>query len=169
MQVLERRSDFRAPVSLMGAVQLDGDETPAIILDLSPTGVRIQVDSPPDLAQEYQLHFNAHRMACSPRLRVVHWNGSAGAYRWGCTFFDLPDDQRDSLRRTVRAASGAAGRTLREWAEVLAAASIEPGRQILVGFTPCGREITLLGQDCVETGQDGVELFVRTVAGLESA
>ncbi|HEY8693114.1 MAG TPA: PilZ domain-containing protein [Chloroflexota bacterium] len=169
MQVTERRSDTRAPVSLMGAMRLDDDETPAIILDLSPSGVRFQVDSPPDPRHEYQLHFNVHSMACSPRLRVVHWNGSAGAYRWGCTFFDLPDDQRDSLRRIVQAASGAAGLTVREWAEVLAAASIEPDGQILVGFTPCGREITLLGQDCVETGQDGVELFVRTVAGLESA
>ena len=169
MQVMERRSDPRAPVSLMGAVRMDDDEAPAVVLDLSPSGVRIQVASPPDPTHEYQLHFTVHRRAYSPRLRVIHWNGRDGAYRWGCSFFDLPDDQRDSLRRTVQAAAGGSELTVREWPEVLAAAASEPDNQVLVGRTPAGHEITLLGRDCADIGQDGVELFVQTVASLENA
>ena len=170
MQVMERRSDSRASVSLMGALQLAGEaEAPAVVLDLSAGGVRIQVDSPPNPEHEYQLHFNVHRVSYSPRVRVVHWDGSGGAYRWGCTFFDLPEELRGSLRQTVHAASGAAGLTLRPWPEVLAVARTDPTTHVTVGAAPSGREITLLGQDCLDIGQEGVELFVHTVAGLESA
>lgn len=35
MQIMERRCDTRASVSLMGRVQVDESESPALLLDLS--------------------------------------------------------------------------------------------------------------------------------------
>jgi PilZ domain-containing protein len=166
---MERRADPRAAVSLMGAVELGGLESPALVLDLSPAGARLQVDSPPDLAHDYQLHFSVHGMAWSPHFRVIHWAGANGAYRWGCNFFDLPSDQRDGLRRSVRAASGAAELTIADWPSVLAAAEAAPNGDVLVGSTPAGRDIRLPARDCLEIGPQGVDLFVRTVASLETA
>jgi hypothetical protein len=169
MQVMDRRSDTRASVSLMGAVVIENDEAPAVLVDLSATGVAIQMDAPPNLDCDYRIFFNAHRTAYSLRFRVVHWTGSEGFYRWGCAFSDLADDQRESLRRTVAAASGASQTYVRPWIEVVAAADQAPEAKILVGSAPSGREITLLGRDCLDMGEDGVLLFVQTVAGIESA
>lgn len=167
MEAMERRTNVRAPVSLMGAVEVDGSEAPAVVLDLSTTGAHLQTDSPPDPNHEYQLHFNVHHTSYSPHFRVVRWTGVGGAYHWGCTFSDLSDEERDNLRRTVQAVSGSSVLAVRRWDEILADAGGAPERQVLIGTTPAGRHIKLAASDCLEMGQAGVDLFVRTVASLE--
>ena len=169
MTIVERRSDARAPVALMGAVMTPDGESPVLVLDLSARGARLQVDSLPDPASEYQLHFTVHGLSCTPKFRVVHWDGGEGAYHWGCTFFEIPADQSETLRRTVQAAIGLAEMSIRSWDAVSLDATRTPADQVLVGSTASGRDIRIAGQDCLEMGPEGVELFVRTVAGLETA
>ena len=153
----------------MGALDLEGSEAPAVVLDLSPGGVRLQTDAPPRQGGEYQLHFRVHGQACSLWLQVIYCAGAGGHFQWGCRFRDLADAERESLRRSVQAASGGGETVVRPWPEVLPAAEASPGTTVLVGCTPSGRDITLLGQDCLEMGAEGVALFVTTVGGLESA
>lgn len=160
---------MRAPVSLMGAVLTPDGEAPVLVLDLSAGGVRLQADSPPTQQFDYQLYFNVHRTSYSPRFRVVHWDGGDGAYNWRCSFFEIPGDQCDSIRRTVHAAVGKAEMSIRLWAEVSAEADRQPAADIVVGCTASGRDICLPAHDLLEIGPDGVDLFVRTVAGLETA
>jgi hypothetical protein len=169
MAVIERRSDVRAPVSLMGAVMTPDGESPVLLLDLSARGARLRVDCLPDPAGEYQLHFTVHGMSWSPKFRVVHWTGGEGAYHWGCTFFEIPADQSENLRRTVHAAIGLAEMSVRPWEAVSLDALTTPADEVLVGSTASGHDIRIAGQDCLDMGPDGVELFVRTVAGLETA
>ena len=166
---MERRTDVRAPVALMGAVQSTSGESPVVVLDISGGGVQLQADAPPDPEHEYQLHFSVHRMEYSPRFKVVRWSGADGVYQWGCCFSDLAEEDQENLRRSVNAAVGLAQTDVCDWATVLAAASAQPREQIVVGRTPSGSEIRLLGQDCLDIGETGVALFVETVAGLEGA
>jgi hypothetical protein len=166
----ERRADVRAPVSLLGAIDTADGECPVIVTELSPLGARIQIDDPPDADREYALHFSIHQQQYNPRLRVVHWMPSDGSYRWGCAFMDLQQAELDSLRRTVYAAAGLADAFVRSWGEIDADASRNaPDAQVLVGRTPSGQDISLAAADCLELGQEGVGLFVRTLASLESA
>ncbi len=158
---------MRAPVSMLGAVLTNAGEAPVVVLDLSSGGAYLQVDAPPEPDHEYTLHFNVHRSEYSAQFRVVRWSGDDGDYRWGCCFSDLVGEQRERLRRSVHAAAGLAETSLRDWDSVLADASAEPGNQVVVGCTAAGEEIRLVGSDCVALGDAGVELYVRTVAGLE--
>lgn len=153
----------------MGAVESPDGEAPVVVLDISAHGVLLQADSPPDPAVDYQLYFTVHHTAYSPKIRVVHWAGGEGAYRWGCVFFEIPSEQVESLQRTVHAAAGQAEMSIRRWDEVSADASSSPAANILVGTTPSGRDICIPARDCLEIGRDGIELFVQTVAGLETA
>jgi hypothetical protein len=165
----ERRADIRAPVSLLGAVDTPDGECPVIVVDLGPQGARIQTDDPPDPDHEYCLHFRVHQQQYDTRLRVKHWMAGDGAYRWGCAFLDLEPQTLENLRRTVYAAAGLAEATIRDWQEVEDEAARRPDSQVLVGRMPSGQEISLAGADCVELGQEGVGLFVQTVASLENA
>jgi len=165
----ERRNYLRAPMALMAALRTDEIEAPVVLVDLSPTGARIQADNPPDLSREYLLHFSVHRAEYHARFRVVHWTENDGSFHWGGAFLDLSPEQHDQLRRTVVAAMGLASTTVRPWQDVLAEACVTPDQQIMVGSTPAGQEIRLSGKDCLEMGEEGIELFVRTVASLESA
>lgn len=165
----ERRADIRAGVSLLGAVDTPDGECPVMVVELSPLGVRIQTDDAPDPTYEYALHFTVHRQQYNTRLRVVHSMGSDGSYHWGCAFVDLLPEELEGLRRAVYAAAGMAEAFVRSWPEVNADATREPEAQVLVGRTPSGQDICLAAADCVELGQDGVGLFVTTVASLESA
>src|SRR6185437_1822207 len=71
MTASERRRDSRTSVSLMGALQADGQEAAVVVMDLSATGARIQANDPPDLEREYELHFSVHHTAYSTRFRVT--------------------------------------------------------------------------------------------------
>jgi hypothetical protein len=165
---MDRRGDVRAPVSVMGAVRSETVDAPVVLLDLSASGARIQADAPPDLASEYLLNFTVHNAKYQARLRVVHWEANDAAYYWGCSFTDLAPEQLDALRRTVNAAAGLTTTTVRHWKEIAHEARTSPDAQVLVGFTPAGHELKLAGQECLDIGRDGVELFVRTVASLEA-
>ncbi|HLY64138.1 MAG TPA: PilZ domain-containing protein [Chloroflexota bacterium] len=165
----ERRVDPRAAVSLLASLNSDAGENPVMVVELSPLGVRIQTEDPPDNGRHYELHFTVHGQAYDTRLRVVHWTGNDGAYHWGCLFVDLQPQELERLRRAVYAATGQASTSIREWAEIEAEAEQRPRDHILVGQTPAGQDIRLAARDCVELGQQGVELFVSTVASLENA
>jgi len=165
----ERRNYLRAPMALMAALRTDEIEAPVVLVDLSPTGARIQADTAPDLSREYMLHFSVHRTEYHARFRVVHWTENDGSFRWGGAFLDLSPDERDQLRRTVVAAMGLASTSVRPWRDVLEDAFVARDQQIVIGSTPAGQEIRLSGEDCLEMGEEGIELFVRTVASLESA
>lgn len=167
MIVAERRGELRAPVSVLGAVETDAGEAPIVVLELSPYGARIQTDDEPDLEFTYTLYFSVHQTEYTTRFRVLHYVGNDGTYSWGGSFLDLTADQAASLRRSVHAAAGVAVLAHREWADVRAEANAEPNQQIVVGFTPSGQEICLSGDDCLDIGQEGVELFVHTVGNLE--
>ncbi len=143
----------------MGAVSTPEGEAPVLVLDISAGGARLQMDVPPVPSADYQLYFTAHQTSYDPKFRVVHWGGGEGAYQWGCSFFELPLDVSDSLRRTVRAAVGKAEMSVRHWAEIRADASQQPMAEVVVGCTPSGCDICLPGQDCLEIGPDGVDLF----------
>jgi hypothetical protein len=166
---LEKRADLRAPVSLVAAIQTNGDESPVVVLDLSPGGVCLQVDAPPDPHLEYRLHLNVHRTTYTPRFRVVRWVGEDGVYHWGCSFSDLGREEQEHLRRSVHAAAGVLNGAVRDWAGVSAEAAARPGEQIVVGTTPAGDDIRLLGQDCLDIGEEGLKLYVETIIGLERA
>lgn len=168
MMLMERRTHLRAPVSLVGALASNECESPVVVLDLSPFGARIQTEDPPQAGYEYLLDFSVHRSHYQARFRVTHWAERDRAFQWGGAFLDLPSEQLAELRRAVQAAAGLSGTIVRPWAQVFEQACRCPDEQILVGFTPAGREIHLSGADCLDIEADGVELFVRTVAGLEN-
>jgi len=154
-------------VSLVAALQSDGSEAPVMLVDLSPAGARLKVSDPPQPDAEFMLHFTVHRTRYETRFRVVHWSETDGSFHWGGMLLDLTDEQRTNLRRAVEAAAGMATTWFREWTAVSEEALRSPIEQVLVGTTPAGQEIRLLGEDCTEMGAEGVELFVSTVAGLE--
>lgn len=169
MTETDRRRHVRAAVSLIGAVESGAGETPVVLVDLSTGGARLQMDDPPDPEQSYELHFTVRQREYHAPFRAVRWAAEDGAYHWGCSFLGMATEQIASLRGVVHAAAGLAQTSLRPWEEVLPEATRQPEANVLVGQTPAGEDIRLLGQDCLEAGQDGVELFVRTVAGLEQA
>jgi len=165
----ERRSSLRAPVSLLGELESGEQGLPVVLVDLSAAGARIQASDPPDLTREYLLNLTVHSLAYRARFRVAHWTEDNGAYHWGGSFMDLTPDQRSSLRRAVDAVAGVATTWLRDWTDIAAEAAGAPESAVLVGATAAGHEVRLAAADCLDMGQSGVELFVRTVAGLESA
>lgn len=168
MAVMERRHDLRAPVSLVGGLNRGEGEAPVIVLDLSSTGARIQTDDPADEGGEYLLHFTVHHTEYRARYRVCHCIESNDAYQWGGSFIDLEDDRLAALQRAVYAAAGLASTTVRPWPEILEEAFCRREELIVVGSTPSGHEIRLSGADCLDVGAEGIDLFVRTVAGLEN-
>jgi hypothetical protein len=165
--MMERRGFVRAPISVLGAVETDAGEAPMLVLELSPSGARIQTDDKPDLEGVYKLHFTVHKAEYTTHFRVIHYRANDGTYHWGGSFLDLLPDQIAQLRRTVEAAAGIAVLSFREWDDVRTEASARPDEQIVVGFTPAGQEIRLSAHDCLDIGQEGVELFVHTVGNLE--
>ncbi|MBV8087479.1 MAG: PilZ domain-containing protein [Chloroflexi bacterium] len=165
----ERRSSLRAPVSLLGELESGNDGQPVVLLDLSAAGARIQASDPPEVDREYLLHFTVHSLPYRARFRVAHWLEADGSYHWGGCFVDLTSEERATLRRAVNAAAGVATVWHREWSEIVVEAAGAASGQVLVGATPAGQEIRLAAADCLSMGQTGVELFVRTVAGMESA
>ncbi|HEU0166755.1 MAG TPA: PilZ domain-containing protein [Chloroflexota bacterium] len=165
----ERRSSLRAPVSLLGELEFEDDGQPVVLLDLSASGARIQASDPPRLDRDYLLNVTVHSLPYRARFRVAHWLEAGGSYHWGGRFVDLSTDERASLRRAVDAAAGVAAIWHRAWSDIVVEAAGASESQVLVGATPAGQEIRLAGADCLSMGQTGVELFVRTVAGMESA
>ena len=169
MMTMERRTSPRATVSLVGALNSGEREAPVVVLDLSLTGARIQTADPPDSRGEYLLHFSVHRIHYRASFRVVHWTQTDGTYSWGGLLVGLSDQQLAELRLAVDAAAGLSAIVVRPWAEILEEAFRWRDEQIVVGATPAGREIRLSGADCLAIGAAGVELFVTTVGGLETA
>lgn len=164
---MERRTDPRARVSLLGTVHTEDGERPVVVLDLSTGGARIQAGKEPDMERDYHLDFRVHDQEYKARFRVVRWDGAEETYQWGCSFADLSSDQMNMLRRSVHAAVGLSETFLRPWDEIEAEAKAPAGAYVIVGHTPAGREILLAAKDCLDIGSEGVELFVRTLASLE--
>jgi hypothetical protein len=165
----ERRGSPRAPVSLLGELETGEAELPVVLVDLSAAGARIQASDPPDPNREYLLNLTVHSLPYRARFRVAHWIEADGTYHWGGAFEDLTPDQRSLLGRAVDAVAGVATTWHRGWTEIVVDAASSPEAQVVVGATPAGHEIRLRGADCLDMDQTGVELYVRTVAGLESA
>ena len=167
MMTAERRRAVRAPVSVLGALETDAGELPMLVLDLSISGARIQTDGEPDLELKYTVHFTVHNVEYHAGFRVVRSVASDGTFHWGGSFEGLAPEQVETLRRAVDAAAGIATLVIREWADVEADAAAHADEQIVVGFTPAGHDIRLSSHDCLDMGQEGVALFVHTVANLE--
>ena len=79
----------------------------------------------------------------------------------------MPAEESQAIGRAVQAAAGLAQSWLRWWSEVAAEAECEPDRRVLVGCTPAGSDIRVLGSDLLEMGTEGLELYARLMCELE--
>ncbi len=123
----------------------------------------------PDPTREYEISFTVHETRYEARFRIVRCEVEGQTFTCGCSFVDMTPQHSELLGRVVNAAAGLSTLVIRPWSEIVQDAYVRRADQIVVGSTPAGQEIRLLGSDCLEIGEEGVELFVRTVASLEHA
>ena len=164
----ERRRDVRAPVSIMGTVDGDDGEHPMVLLNLSASGAMIQVHQEPRPDATYRLLFHVHKQPYELQLQVIHWIKQGDSFGWRGPFVGLPPDQAQAIQRAVHAAVGLSGCSIRGWNEVAADAQHEPDSKVLVGSTPAGHDIRVLGKDVLEMGAEGLELYARLMCELET-
>jgi hypothetical protein len=164
----ERRHDVRAPVSIMGTVEGEGEEHPMVLLSLSASGAMIQAHQAPCPGATYTLRFSVHKQPYELTLRVVHWLQQGENFGWRGPFVSVPPDQAEAIQRAVHAALGLSDSSLRAWTEVATEATQEPDIKLVVGSTPAGHDIRVLGKDALEMGADGLELYARLMCELET-
>ncbi|MFI5266566.1 MAG: PilZ domain-containing protein [Chloroflexota bacterium] len=164
----DRRHDLRAPVSIMGTVEADGEEHPMVLLNLSASGTMIQAHEAPRPGATYTVRFSVHSQPYELKLQVVHWLQQGDNFGWRGPFVSVPPDQAEAIQRAVHAAMGLSDSSIRAWDEVATEAKHEPGTKVLVGSTPAGHDIRVLGKDLLEMGADGLELYARLMCELET-
>ncbi|HVA24287.1 MAG TPA: PilZ domain-containing protein [Chloroflexota bacterium] len=164
----ERRHDVRAPVSIMGTVESEDGEQPMVLLNLSASGAMIQAHQEPPPSATCTLRFSIHKQPYELRLQVVHWLRQGDSFGWRGPFVSVPPGQAQAIERAVRAAMGLSDSSIRAWREVIADAEHQPDSKVLVGSTPAGQDIRVLGKDLLEMGVDGVELYARLMCELET-
>jgi len=165
----ERRVEQRASTSLVATLRMEaGDEAPVIVLDLSSRGALIETDAPPNLDVRYTISLRVYGDVYTTPLQVMRWTRRDDTYLWGCQL-EIPADDALRLRRAVQAALGQSTVEIYSWQEIREAV-LKPSRgdRIVVGRTPAGHLIELAAQDVNELGPEGLELYVRTVASLET-
>ena len=165
---MERRRHVRASVSLAASIQDGHDEQPGIILSLSACGAMVQTQEEPRPGASYTLIFGLNRHAYELPFQVLHWVRRGDTYGWRGPFKGLLADQEEAIDRAVQAAAGISTGTLREWSGVLEEAQHDPHQKVLVGTTPAGHDIAILGHDVLEMGAAGVELYARLLCELET-
>ena len=164
----ERRRDLRAPVSIMGTVEGPHGELPIVLLNLSASGAMIQTDAEPPTDAICTLRFSVLKQPYELRFQVLHWLRLGEAYGWRGPFVDVTPEQGEAIKRAVHATMGLAGSSLRPWGEVSAEAEHDPDAKLLVGTTPAGTEVHVLGRDVIEMGAEGLELYARLMCELET-
>lgn len=165
----DRRTEPRANTSLLATLRIEGkDEVPVVLLDLSTDGALLETDAPPNLEADYRVTFSIYGDSYSTPLHVVRWTRHDSTYLWGCQL-SIPLEDARRLRRAVTAALGMASTEIRSWQDIHEQVR-QPSSQerVVVGLTPAGHAIELAVHDVDEMGPDGLDLFVRTVASLES-
>lgn len=168
LESTDRRSDVRAAVSIMGTIESDDGEQPIVLLNLSASGAMIQTHEPPRSGAHYTLHFSVQKRPYRLRFEVVNWIQQGGSFGWRGPFASMSPDEAAAIQRAVHAAAGLSGSTLRGWQDVSVEAGREPSAKVLVGSTPGGQDIHVLGQDVLEMGADGLELYARLICELET-
>jgi hypothetical protein len=165
----DRRTEPRANTSLVATLRVEGrEEFPVVVLDLSSEGALLETDAPPNLDARYSVTFSVYGDTYCTELRVLHWARHKEDYLWGCQLH-IPADDARRLRRAVSAALGMASTEVRPWEEIHEQVrQPSAAERIVVGRTPAGHVIEVAVGDVAEMGPEGVDLFVRTVASLES-
>ncbi|MBV9120165.1 MAG: PilZ domain-containing protein [Chloroflexi bacterium] len=165
-----RQRAARADVSLLGTVtDSTGQAHPIVVLSLSSSGVMIQTHEAPAEGESYALGFTVHSKAYDVRIEVVGSLHEAQKDTWGwrCRFIDVGTEEAQALERAVLAAIGQSTHATRTWAELETESREVPEGNVVLGQTPAGRDIVVLGKDVLEMGPEGVELFVQMLAELE--
>lgn len=164
----ERRHDVRAAVSIMATVEDGHDEHPIVLLNLSASGAMIQAHEPPRDDAAYNLDFCVQNQPYRVGFEVVHWLQQGDTFGWRGRFVGVSPQESAALQRAVHAVAGISRGELRTWPEVSAEAELQPSAKVLVGSTPAGRDIQVLGQDVLEMGSEGIELYARLMCELET-
>jgi hypothetical protein len=155
-------------VSLFGTVE--GDDIPAqpvVFLNLSSGGALIQAPEQPQGTHHYNLRFVVHNQHHNVGIRVVDWTARDEVYAWRCQFTTLEPAEAEALERAVYGALGLSKATHRDWDEIVAEAERDPEAAVVIGRTPAGDDIMVLGRDSLHMGRDGLQLYVRVVSELE--
>jgi hypothetical protein len=164
----DRRRHLRVSVSVMGTLLRDAEEHPIVILSLSASGAMIQTHEEPIEGASYTLIFSLNKRSYELPFEVIHWVQNGDTFGWRGPFVGLSEEQREGIEKAVHAVAGVSTGSRREWLEVAAEAASEPHQKVLVGTTPAGHEIAILGQDVLDMGCEGVDLFARLVSELET-
>ncbi|HEY8694029.1 MAG TPA: hypothetical protein VIR57_14960, partial [Chloroflexota bacterium] len=98
----------------------------------------------------------------------IHWLQQGDNFGWRGPFVAVPPDQAEAIQRAVHAAVGLSDSSIRGWDEVAADAQHESDSKVLVGSTPAGHDIRVLGKDVLEMGANGLELYARLMCELET-
>jgi PilZ domain-containing protein len=165
---LERRRDVRAAVSIMATVEDGQSEQPIVLLNLSASGAMIQAHEAPRDEAQYHLCFCIQNQPYEVGFEVVHWLQQGDTFGWRGRFAGVAPEESAAIRRAVHAVAGISRGELRTWGEVSVEAAREPAAKVLVGSTPAGRDIQVLGQDVLEMGAEGIELYARLMCELET-
>jgi hypothetical protein len=152
----------------MGTVTSWDDEQPVVVLSLSASGAMIQAQDEPRLSAAYTLNLSLHNRHYELPFQVVHWIRQGDTYGWRGPFQGLSTDQEKAIERAVHAAAGLITGSRREWPQVASEAEQLRDQKVLVGTTPAGGDIAILGHDVLEMGPDGVELYARLLCELET-
>ena len=152
----------------MGTAEGPGGEHPIVVLNLSASGAMIQAHEAPEDGSEYLLCFSINKQSYELRFQVIHCVQQGDTFGWRGPFIGVTPEQDEAIDRAVQAAAGTATSSLRGWEEVLADARRQPAAKVNVGMTPAGHDIAVGGQDVIDMGPDGLELYARLMCELET-